>query len=142
MRAEISHIMSCTAHAFYRLQKLHIWKDAFIKANGLKTILNTVTVQSTLLYGCEVWAVTEADTHRLKVFQMRRLRTICGVSLQDRVRNDTILYKSATKHIADIVKYRGQKWLGHMCRLTMNVSQIVWLIRWYPSTRQTNKVLE
>jgi hypothetical protein len=117
MRAEISHRISCAAHAFHRLQKLHIWKDAFVK-KGLKSILYNVIVQSTLLYGCEVWTVIEADLHSLKVFQMRCLRTICGVSLRDRVHNDTIFDKCATKHIADMIKYGRLKWLGHVYRLS------------------------
>jgi hypothetical protein len=61
--------------------------------------------------------------HRLKVLQMRCLRTICGVSLKDRVPNDTILDKCATNHIADMIKYKRLKWLGHMLECPMNVSQ-------------------
>ena len=54
----------------------------------IKLLLYKVIVQSTLLYGCETWAVTDRDVHRLEVFQMKCLRRMRGVTLLDRISND------------------------------------------------------
>ncbi len=116
MKVEINHRLSCAAFAFQKLKRLHVWNDPFIH-RGIKSILYKVIVQSTLLYGCETWAVPELELSRLEVFQMRCLRTICKLSLMDRIPNEAVLKKCNTSRASDIVKYRRLRWLGHVARM-------------------------
>ena len=113
---EINHRLSSAAFAFQKLKRLHVWNDPFIH-KGIKSILYKVIVQSTLLYGCETWAVREVELSRLEVFQLRCLRTICSLSLMDKVPNDKILQMCNTSCASDIVRYRRLRWLGHVARM-------------------------
>ncbi len=116
IRTEINHRLSSAAFAFQSLKKLHVWNDPFIH-RGIKSILYKVIVQSTLLYGCETWAIPEAELSRLEVFQMRCMRAICRLSIMDRVPNDEILEKCNTSPVSQIVRYRRLRWLGHVARM-------------------------
>ena len=102
---------------FSRLQKLQVWSDSNI-ATKTKLLLYKVIVQSTLLYGCETWAVTDRDVHRLEVFQMKCLRRIRGVTLLNRISNDSMLACSAFSKMANLLRYRRLQWLGHVARMS------------------------
>lgn len=56
----------------------------------------SVLVMSILLYGSETWPMSQQNTRKLKMFQMRCLRNILGF---------TLLYR---KRIEDILKSTGQ----------------------------------
>ncbi|BDA43572.1 hypothetical protein COCOBI_04-5840 [Coccomyxa sp. Obi] len=80
MQPEIASRLSRAGGAYHKLSRLKVWKDKNISLK-IKVILYKVIVQSTLLYGCETWAVTNEDIRKLEVFQMRCLRRILGISL-------------------------------------------------------------
>ena len=42
----------------------------------------------TALYGAATWSMAVADKKRLNVMEMRDLRSMCGVTCMDRVRNE------------------------------------------------------
>jgi hypothetical protein len=44
----------------------------------------------TALYGSETWAMTERMKQKVNVMEMSCLRSICGVTRMDRVRNEEI----------------------------------------------------
>ena len=46
---------------------------------------------SILLYGAETWPVAQAEIRRLRMFQMRCLWNILGITLWDRQRNEDVL---------------------------------------------------
>jgi len=119
MRVEVNHRLSSAAFAFQKLKRLNVWNDPFIR-RGIKSILYKVIVQSTLLFGCETWALPEAELSRLEVFQMRCLRTICSLSIIDRIPNEEILQRCSVSGISDIIKYRRLRWLGHVARMDNN----------------------
>ena len=93
-----------------------VWNDPFIH-RGIKCTLYKVTVQATLLQGCETWAIPEFELSRLEVFKMRCLRSICSLSLMDKVPNKEILNMCNTSCASDIVRYRRLRWLGHTVRM-------------------------
>ena len=43
---------------------------------------------STALYGAETWSMAVAEKMILNVIEMRCLRSMCGVTLMDQVRNE------------------------------------------------------
>lgn len=88
MQAEVSHRLSRAGHAFVRLNR--VWKDQHL-SKGVKCSIYKSIVLATLLYGCETWAVTQAQRHDMNVFHMSCLRRICHISLRERRTNDSIL---------------------------------------------------
>ena len=48
---------------------------------------------------------------------MRCLRTICSLSLIDKVPNDKNIQMCNTSCASDIVSYRRLRWLGHVARM-------------------------
>src|SRR5215469_18749057 len=67
----------------------NVWRDGNM-AMGLKRRVFESVVIPKVMYGCETWVLNADDIHRLRVFEIKRLRSMCGVSLRDRVRNDWI----------------------------------------------------
>ena len=89
-RAEISNRIASAANAWLKLSQSYVWDDSHI-SRGIKCTLYKLIVQSTLLYASETWALPMQQLHRLEVFQMKCLKQICKVSLNDRINNDVIL---------------------------------------------------
>ncbi len=48
----------------------------------------------TALYGAETWNMGVAERKRLNVMEMRYLRSMCGVTRMDRVRNEEVRRRS------------------------------------------------
>ena len=89
MEPELNARVSKATGAFKKLNSMKVWGDKII-SRGVKLILYKVVVLSTLLYGCETWALTRKQESRLEVFQMKCLRRILGITLLDRVPNNII----------------------------------------------------
>jgi hypothetical protein len=47
-------------------------------SRNLKVIINRIVILPVVLYGCETWSTTLREEHRLRVFENRMLRRICG----------------------------------------------------------------
>ncbi len=47
-------------------------------------------VVPTALYGAETWNVGAAERKRLNVMEMRYLRSMCGVTRMDQLRNEEV----------------------------------------------------
>ena len=75
-----------------------LWKDHDI---SLKTKMSVyiAVVFTTLLYGSETWTLYRKQIRQLDAFHMRCLRSICGLTWSDRVRNSDILSKCNTTGI-------------------------------------------
>ncbi len=56
----------------------------------------------TALYGSETWNMVVAERRRSNVMEMRCLRSMCGVTQMDRVRNDEVRRRTwAVKDLAE-----------------------------------------
>jgi len=117
MRSEISNRLSKAGKALHKLTNMKIWGDSAI-SRKTKMTLYKVVVQSVLLYGCETWAITVQDTHRLEVFQMRCLRKVLGITLLDRIPNARVRSECDVPMIANIISHRRLRWLGHVGRMS------------------------
>ena len=116
MQPEIANRLSRASGAYHKLKRLKVWGDKDI-SQGIKMVLYKVIVQSTLLYGCETWAISKSNVKKLEVFQMRCLRRLCGFSLLDKIPNTEIRAKCQVPLIADLLRYRRLRWLGHVARM-------------------------
>jgi hypothetical protein len=72
-----------------------------------KMLYSTIT-ENIVLYGAEMWEITEVNKKKLQAFQMDFLRRSCGISRLGHVRNDRI------KEIMDLDKtgWKRSSWLG------------------------------
>jgi len=116
MQPEIANRLSRASGAYHKLKRLKVWADKDI-SQRIKMVLYEVIVQSTLLYGCETWAISESYVKKLEVYQMRCLRRLCGFSLLDRIPNIVICAKCQVPMIAKLLRYRRLRWLGHVARM-------------------------
>ena len=63
MQPEIANRLSRASRAYHKLKRLKVWGDKDI-SQGIKMILYKVIVQSTLLYGCETWAISKFNVKK------------------------------------------------------------------------------
>ena len=77
-------------------------------SKGTKLIVVNAMVISTLMCGCEAWAMQARHKGRIQAMQMRVLRWIEGVSRLDRVRN--IKSRLGREGVANTVMRRQQEW--------------------------------
>jgi hypothetical protein len=86
-----------------------------VKVKIYKTIILPV-----VLYGCETWSLTLREEHRLRVFENRVLRGICGPK-RDEVTGEWRKLHSGELHnlysspnIIRQIKSRRMRWEGHV----------------------------
>ena len=55
-----------------------------------KKCLYEVVIVPTALYGARAWGMRSAERRKVNVLEMKRLRSLVGVSRMDRVRNEEV----------------------------------------------------
>jgi PAS domain-containing protein len=89
-----------------------------IKIRIYKTIILPV-----VLYGCETWALTLREEHRLRVFENRVLRRIFGLKRDEvkgewrKLLNEELHDLYSSPSIIRIIKSRRMRWAGHVARM-------------------------
>ena len=72
---------------------------------NVKKVLYEKVIVPTVTYGSELWGMKEKERKKLNVFEMRCLRSMCGVSRWDRIRNEVVRERTGVrKELADGVK--------------------------------------
>jgi hypothetical protein len=66
-------------------------------------IYNTLAIP-TLIYGSEIWTLTQQDKSRLKASEMKFLRRTAGYTLLDHKKNEDILQKLNTTSVLEKIK--------------------------------------
>ena len=62
-----------------------------------KECLYEGVIVSTALYGVEAWGMRSAERRKVNVLEMKRLRSLVGVSRMDRVRNEEVRRRAGTE---------------------------------------------
>ena len=72
----------------------------------------------TVMYGSESWGKKVNERQKLYVFEMKCLRSMIGVSLLDRVRNEVVRVRTGVRReLAAKVDINILKWFGHVERM-------------------------
>lgn len=72
----------------------------------------------TLMYGSESWVWQKRNESRINAVEMRSLRSMCGLTLKDRVRNSMIRKHCGLKEDVVTKIDKGRlRWFGHMERM-------------------------
>jgi hypothetical protein len=103
---------------FKRESNTHRLLSKNVKVRIYKTIILPV-----VLYGCETWSLRVREEHKLRAFENRVVRRICGAK-RDGVTGEWRklhyeelhnLYSSPS--IIRIIKSRRMRWAGHVARM-------------------------
>ena len=112
---DIETRVSKASNAFNSLRRI-VWYRKCISIQA-KIRIFRATVLPVLLSGSEVWSLTVAEEQRLKTFYMKCLRTIIGVSIADRMRNDLVLQLTGQPPLENILRRNRLRWFGHVNRM-------------------------
>jgi len=73
-------------------------------------------VQSSLLHGSGTWPVRKKNEVALQWSEMRMVRWICGVKLQDRVPSKGLRKRLGLDVIISVLQRNRLRWHGHVLR--------------------------
>ena len=72
----------------------------------------------TAFYGAEAWGMRSAERRKVKVLEMKCLRSLVGVSRIDRVRNEEVRRRAwIERELASRADQRVLRWFGHVARM-------------------------
>ena len=73
-------------------------------------------VQSSMLHGSETWPVRKENEVALQRAEMRMVRWMCGVELQDRVLSKGLRERLGLDDIISVLQQNRLQWHGHVLR--------------------------
>ena len=115
LETELSNRIGRAATTFGRLQS-RVWSNTHL-SEKLKVRVYEACILSVLLYGSESWPTYRRQEDRLNAFHFRRLRSILGISWQDRVPNTDILERTGSTDMYTILRRKRLRWVGHVRRM-------------------------
>ena len=94
-----------------------VWKNRDLGMSTKKGLYESVIVP-TALYAAETWGMKTADKQRLDVLEMRCLRSMCGVTRWDRLRNEEVRRRTGVLlELSNRAEQKGLRWFGHVERM-------------------------
>jgi hypothetical protein len=83
-----------------------------------QTAVHNGVLLPTLMYGSESWVWQKKHTSSVNAVEMRALRSMIGVKLSDRVRNEVIREECGVKEdVLTEIKKNMLRWFGHVERM-------------------------
>jgi len=73
-------------------------------------------VRSSMLHGSESWSVRKENEVALQRAEMRMVRWMCGVKLQDRVPSKELRGRLELENIISVLQRNRLQWYGHVLR--------------------------
>ena len=94
-----------------------IWRVRSLGVNVKRMMYERIVVP-TVLYGAETWGLNVREKRRLNVMEMKCLRSICGVTIRDRIRNEEIRRRVGVQNdLSGRVERCVLRWFGHVERM-------------------------
>jgi len=93
-----------------------VWNRGGMSLGMKRRVFESIVVPK-VLYGSETWCLNAKEKNDLEVFEMKGLRSMCGLTIRDRVRNERIRERCGWER--DLVSRCEQnvlKWYGHVMR--------------------------
>ena len=129
---DIIHRLSLARNAFSMLNP--VWKSSNYSVKTKLRILQS-NVLSVLLYGAEMWRMTEGDANKINVFHRRCLRRIMRIHWPRVVSNDELYRMTHSQPVAELIKVRRWRWIGHILRRDNNNNSKI-ALTWTPEGKR------
>ena len=88
-------------------------KDISLKVIGR---LSSCSVLSSMLHGNETWPVRKENEVALQWAEMRMVRRMCSVKLQDRIPSKGLRERLGLDDIISVLQQNRLRWYGHVLR--------------------------
>ena len=98
---------------FRELSGLLIGKGMSLKSKG---IIYTTCIRPVMLYGSETWPTKVEDIRKIQRSEMRMLRWMTGVSLNERKSNKCVRSVLAIDDVGEVMRRNRLRWFGHVER--------------------------
>ena len=94
-----------------------VWSGRSVTVRVKRELYERVVVP-TVMYGSESWGLKVEEREKLDVAEMKCLRSICGVTRMDRVRNEVVRERvGVSEKLSKRVDRKVLKWFGHVERM-------------------------
>lgn len=111
--ADVSVRISAAWNKFRQLSAMLCTKGL---SNRMKGVLYKSCVRPAMTYEGETWATKAEDIRRMCTAEMRMLRMMCGVKIDERRRNDEIRSMMGVVSVEDCLERERLRWFGHVMR--------------------------
>ena len=98
---------------FRELSRLLIGKGMNLRSKG---IIYTTCIRPAKLHGSETWSTKIEDIRKIQRSEIRMLRWMTGVSLNERKSNECVRSMLAIDDIAEVMRQNRLRWFGHVER--------------------------
>ena len=94
-----------------------MWSGRSVTVRVKRELYERVVVP-TVMYGSESWGMRVEERDKLDVAEMKCLRSMCGVTRMDRVRNEVVRERvGVPEKLSKRVDRKVLKWFGHVERM-------------------------
>ncbi|KAJ4450915.1 hypothetical protein ANN_02349 [Periplaneta americana] len=127
-REEIKHRINMGNACYYSVEKL---LSSSLLSKNLKVRIYKTVILPVVLYGCETWTLTLREEHRLRVFEHKVLRKICGAKRDEvtgewrKLHNTELHALYSSPDIIRNIKSRRLRWAGERLSVAKRVEQQV-----------------
>ena len=83
---------------------------------NLKVLWYKTAIRPTLIYGNEIWPITQQQENRISATEMRMLRYIHEIKWEEHITNDEVREMAKQEAIAVGMRRRRLQWYGHVQR--------------------------
>jgi hypothetical protein len=111
---EIQHRCNITYQILGQMSP--ILRNKNVNMNTKTALYKTIIIPS-LCYQCQTWTLTASDKRKIITTEMACLRRMLGVSIRDKIRNETIRKMTNTTPVMNYIKRQQIKWFAHASRL-------------------------
>ena len=95
----------------------NMWKSRSLNVEVKRELYERIVVP-TVMYGSETWGMKVEERNKLDVAEMKCLRSMCGVTRMDRVRNEVVRERvGVPERLSERVDRKVLKWFGHVERM-------------------------
>ena len=94
-----------------------------ILSKNIRIKMYRTVILPVVLYGCETWSLTLREEHRLRLFENRVLRRICGCKRDEvtgewrRLQNEELHALYSSPSIIKVIKLRKMRWSRHVAHM-------------------------
>ncbi|CAK1597711.1 unnamed protein product [Parnassius mnemosyne] len=117
MTKEINRRIAQGWRKYWSLKEIVKSKDL---GNHIKKKTFETCILPVLTYGCETWSTTLYHRERLTKCQRAMERSMLGLKIKDRVRNDDIRTRTKLTDILTRINVQKWRWAGHLLRHPIN----------------------